>query len=74
MKMGKNDPRSSMSKSAKGKSPVNRGGKNPIKSPAPYEVPGVGECCSPKGPNLKDAPEQEPVADESSAGGDKDID
>jgi len=74
MKMGKSDPRSSMSKSVKGKSPVNRGGKNPIKSPAPYEVPGVGECCAPKGPSLKNGPEQEPVADEISADEDRDID
>ena len=65
MKMGKNDPRSSMSRSVKGKSPLNKGGKNPFKSASPYETPGVGECCPPKGPSLKQAPESDPVADES---------
>jgi len=64
MKMGKNDPRSSMSKSVKGKSPLNKGGKNPFKSASPYETPGVGECCAPKGPAQKQAPASEPVADE----------
>ncbi len=63
MKMGRNDPRSSMSKSVKGKSPINRGSRNPIKSPSPYETPGVGECCPPKGSSLKAAPGSEPVAD-----------
>lgn len=64
MKMGKNDPRSSMSRSVKGK-PLNKGGKNPFKSASPYETPGVGECCSPKGANLKQAPSADPVADDS---------
>lgn len=65
MKMGKNDPRSSMSRSTKGKPPFNKGGKNPFKAASPYEVPGVGECCPPKGPSQKQAPAAEPVADES---------
>ena len=65
MKMGKNDPRPSMSRSVKGKSPRNQGGKNPFKSASPYETPAVGECCQPKGPSLKQAPAAEPVADES---------
>lgn len=64
MKMGKNDPRSSMSKSVKGTSPINKGGKNPFKSASPYETPGVGECCPPQGPSQKKAPAPEPVADE----------
>lgn len=64
MKMGKKDPRSSMSRSVKGQ-PLNKGGRNPIKSASPYETPGVGECCPPKGPSLKQAPEADPVADES---------
>ena len=64
MKMGKNDPRSSMSRSVKGK-PQNKGGKNPFRSASPYETPGVGECCPPKGPGLKPAPASDPVADES---------
>ena len=67
MKMGKNDPRNSMSRSVKGKSPINKGGKNPFKSAGPYETPGVGECCPPKGPNLNEAPATDPVSDESSS-------
>jgi hypothetical protein len=64
MKMGKKDPRASMSRSTKGKSPINATGRNPIKSASPYETPGVGECCPPKGPSLKQAaPAAEPVAD-----------
>lgn len=66
MKMGKKDPRASMSKSVKGKSPTQQGGKNPFKSASPYETPGVGECRPPKGPSLKDAPAEDPVADSSS--------
>jgi len=65
MKMGRKDPRSSMSKSVKGKSPINPTGRNPFKSASPYETPGVGEYSSPKGPSLKQAPETDPVADES---------
>lgn len=65
MKMGKKDPRASMSKSAKGKSPINPTGRNPIKSASPYETPGVGECCPPEGPSLKQAPSADPVADDS---------
>ena len=65
MKMGKKDPRSSMSKSVKGSSPLNKGGKNPFKSASPYETPGVGECNPPKGPSLKQGPDADPVADES---------
>lgn len=64
MKMGKNDPRASMSKSRKGKSPINPTGRNPIKSASPYETPGVGECCPPKGPSLKTAPVADPVAND----------
>jgi len=64
MKMGKNDPRSSMSPSTKGK-PQNKGGKNPFKSASPYETPGVGEGCPPKGPSLKQAASADPVADDS---------
>ena len=47
MKMGKKDPRASMSKSVKNKSPINPTGRNPIKSASPYETPGVGEGCAP---------------------------
>lgn len=66
MKMGKKDPRSSMSKSTKAK-PTSKVGRNPIQSPGPYETPGVGECCPPKGPSLKKAASaSDPVADESS--------
>ena len=65
MKMGKKDPRSSMSKSVKGSSPLNKGGTNPFKSASPYETPGVGEACPPKGPSLKQGPDADPVADES---------
>lgn len=64
MKMGKKDPRDSMSKSVKGKAP-NKGGRNPFKSASPYETAGVGECRPPKGPSLKQAPDADPVADES---------
>ena len=64
MKMGKNDPRDSMSKSTKGKSPINATGRNPVKSASPYETAGVGECCPPKGPALKKAPEADPVAND----------
>ncbi len=66
MKMGKKDPRSSMSKSVKGKSPTNKGGKNPFTSASPYETPAVGECNPPKGPSLNQAPEEDPVVDSSS--------
>lgn len=66
MKMGSQDPRSSMSRSAKGKSPTGQGGKNPFKSAGPYETPGVGECCAPKGPSLDKATASDPVADKSS--------
>jgi hypothetical protein len=68
MKMGKNDPRSSMSKSVKGKPSLNKGGKNPFKSASPYETPGVGEGNPPKGPSLKQAPDADPVADEQDSG------
>ena len=55
MKMGKNDPRASMSKSVKGKSPINPAGRNPVKSASPYETPGVGECGAPSAaPNKPD--------------------
>jgi len=64
MKMGRKDPRSSMSKSVKGGSPLNQGGRNPFKSAGPYETPGVGEDCAPKGPSLKPAPAVEPITDD----------
>ncbi len=66
MKMGKNDPRSSMSKSTKGQSPINPTGRNPIKSAGPYETPGVGECCAPGSAGRKKAPEADPVQDKDS--------
>jgi hypothetical protein len=66
MKMGRKDPRSSLSKSVKGESPTGQGGKNPIKSAGPYETPGVGECCAPKRARLDKAPARDPVADKSS--------
>ena len=69
MKMGRKDPRSSMSKSTKGKSPINAAGRNPIKSASPYETPCVGEDCSTKGPSLKAAPAPEPIADDDEAEG-----
>jgi len=62
MKMGKSDPRASMSKSTKGKSPINPAGRNPVKSASPYETPGVGERCPPKGTSLKKVPAADPVA------------
>lgn len=68
MKMGKNDPRASMSKSSRGKSPINPTGRNPIKSAGPYETPGVGECCPPKGSSLrKTATQPDPVANDDVA-------
>jgi hypothetical protein len=70
MKMGNKDPRASMSKSVKAKSPINPTGRNPITSASPYETPGVGEGCPPKGPSLKAVPEADPVADDDSAGED----
>ena len=60
--MGRNDPRASMSKSSKGKSPINPARCNPVKSASPYETPGAGERCPPKGPSLKQAPAADPVA------------
>ena len=63
MKMGKDDPRNSLSKSVKGKSPTGQGGKNPFKSAGPYETPGVGECCAPSRKKIAVA---DPVADKSS--------
>jgi len=56
-----------MSKSVKGKSPVNPTGRNPIKSASPYETPGVGEGCAPTG--SKAAPGPDPVADDDSNDG-----
>ena len=64
MKVGRKDPRASMSKSVKGKSPINPTGRNPIKAASPYETPGVGENCPPKGPSLKKAPDADPVAND----------
>lgn len=70
MKMGKNDPRSSMSKSVKGKSPLHPTGRNPIKSASPYETPGVGECCAPKRPSTPSAtPKPDPIAEDGAAEG-----
>ena len=60
MKMGRKDPRSSMSQSVKGKSPINPTGRNPFKSASPYETPGVGEGGVPK---KSPAPQADPVAD-----------
>jgi hypothetical protein len=70
MKMGRNDPRASMSKSVKGKSPINPTGRNPIKAASPYETPGVGECCAPTGSSGKPALDADPVVDSSSKGED----
>jgi hypothetical protein len=64
MKMGKDDPRTSMSKSVRAKSPVNPVGRNPIKSAGPYETSGVGECCAPG--RKKAAPDVDPVQDKNS--------
>ena len=66
MKMGKKDPRSSMSKSTKGKPLGGQSGKNPIKSTSPYEVAGVGEGSAAKGRGTRKAPDAEPIADKSS--------
>ena len=63
MKMGKKDPRSSVSQSTRGKSFTNKGSRNPLKSASPHEVPGVGKGNPPKGPSLKDAPEADPAAE-----------
>lgn len=62
MKMGRRDPRASMSKSVKGK-PINPTGRNPIKSASPYETAGVGEGCAPQ--DAKAVPEADPVADDN---------
>ena len=70
MKMGRKDPRASMSKSVKAKSPVNPTGRNPIKSASPYETPGVGEGCAPARASRKVAPATDPVVDSSDAGED----
>ncbi|HEY3644589.1 MAG TPA: hypothetical protein VGM16_04555 [Gammaproteobacteria bacterium] len=68
MKMGKNDPRASMGKSVKGKSPINPTGRNPIKAASPYETPGVGEYCPPQRPRLKKAaPAADPIANDGDA-------
>jgi hypothetical protein len=69
MKMGRKDPRASMSKSVKAKSPINPRGRNPIKSASPYETPGVGEDCSPSRTSQKAAPTPDPVADDDSQDG-----
>ncbi|HSN17219.1 MAG TPA: hypothetical protein VLV87_03335 [Gammaproteobacteria bacterium] len=61
MKMGRKDPRASMSKSTKGKSPINAAGRNPIKSASPYETPGVGEGADVRAA----APKADPVVDQS---------
>jgi hypothetical protein len=53
-----------MSKSAKGSSPINPTGRNPIKSASPYETPGVGEGCAPKGAGLKKVSVPDPVAND----------
>jgi hypothetical protein len=64
MKMGRKAPRASMSKSAKGKSPINPTGRNPIKSASPYETCGIGESVTPKGPSLKKAAPADPVTND----------
>ncbi len=66
MKMGKKDPRASMSKSVKGHPLRGTGGRNPIKSAAPAETPGVGECCAPADKSGRQAPTPDAVADEGS--------
>ena len=48
MKIGRNDPRASMGKSTRGKSPMIATRRNPIKAASPYETTGVGECRAPK--------------------------
>lgn len=65
MKMGRKDPRASMSKSVKAKSPTNPTGRNPIKSASPYETPAVGEDCSPVRTSQKAAPAADPVVDDT---------
>ncbi|HEX4300003.1 MAG TPA: hypothetical protein VH327_03960 [Gammaproteobacteria bacterium] len=72
MKMGKKDPRASMSKSVKAKSPINPTGRNPIKSASPYETTGVGECCAPAQAKQKAAPAADPVTDDNDADGGED--
>ena len=67
MKMGRKDPRASMSKSVRAKSPINPTGRNPIKSASPYETPGVGEDCSPTRTSQKAAPVPDSVADDDAA-------
>lgn len=69
MKMGRKDPRASMSKSVRAKSSINPTGRNPIKSASPYETPGVGEDCSPARGSRKTAPAPDPVADDGSDDG-----
>ena len=71
MKMGRKDPRASMSRSVKAKSPINPTGRNPIKSASPYETPGVGEGCAPARASQKAAPDVDSVVDstESDDGG-----
>ena len=64
MKMGRKDPRASMSKSVKAKSSINPTGRNPIKSASPYETPGVGEDCALARTSQKAAPIPDPVADD----------
>jgi len=63
MKMGRKDPRASMSKSVKAKSPINPTGRNPIKSASPYEISGVGEYCAPARASQKAAPDVDSVVD-----------
>jgi hypothetical protein len=72
MKMGKKDPRASMSKSVKAKSPINPTGRNPIKSASPYETPGVGEGCAPASSSRKAVPAADPVADDADTVGGED--
>lgn len=71
MKMGRKDPRASMSKSVRAKSPINPTGRNPIKSASPYETPGVGEDCAPTRASRKTAPAQDPVVDDDSGEGEE---
>ena len=64
MKMSKKDPRASMSKSVKGKSPRGQSGRNPITSASPAETPGVGECCAPAAASVRSAPIPDAVTDD----------
>lgn len=65
MKMGRKDPRASMSRSTRGQSPINPAGRNPVKSASPYETCGVGEDTTPR--MRKSAPKPDPIAEDSAS-------